>query len=529
MDQTKEPPNILPAGPLPVGTLPEAELSLPAEPKLLSPEPANLPPPFFPPVSVPKKEPVLPPPAVDLPLPPPIMAVTSPAKPKFSIKSILLILAGLALLAVAAFFIINFWNKNKLAKAPITLTYWGLFEPSSVFQQVIADFEKEHPRIKINYTQENLKMYRERLQAALERKEGPDIFRIHQSWIPMLGNLLAPIPITAYNAAAFEETFYPSAKATLNYKGQYVAVPLMVDGLALFYNEDIFKAAGKVPPKTWGELKKVACELTVKDEQGKIRTAGVALGMTANIDHWSDILGLMMLQNGADLANPAFCDKSSGEPICFGKDALTFYTIFASGQACNEEGIGVGSVWNSLMPTSTYAFATGQLAMYFGPSWRVFDIKTLNDKLNFKIIPVPQLQGGNINWASYWVEAVSLDSKHQTEAWDFLKYLSSKEVLQKLYQAESALRLYFGEPYPRVDMAELLKTQPYVGAFIEEAPLAKNWYLSSGTSDGGINSQISKYYEDAVNAVNQGQDPLQSLTTATQGVNQVLRQYGLTK
>jgi len=409
------------------------------------------------------------------------------------------------------------------------LNYWGLFEPSSVFQQVISDYQHDHHGIKINYTQENLKMYRERLQAALERKEGPALFRIHQSWVPMFGSLLTSIPSSVYDATTFEKTFYPSAKETLKYRGQYVAVPLMVEGLALFYNEDIFKAAGKVPPKTWGELKKVACELTVKDEQGKIRTSGIALGTTVNIDHWSDILALMMLQNGADLANPAFCDKSSGESVCFGRDALTFFAIFASGQACNEEGITVGSVWNSLMPSSTYAFATGSLAMYFGPSWRVFDIKALNDKLNFKIIPVPQLPGGNVNWASYWVEAVSQNSKHQKEAWDFLKYLSSSEVLQKLYQTESTLRLYFGEPYPRVDMAELLKTQPQVSAYIEQAPLAKNWYLSSNTFDNGINAQIIKYYEDAVNGVNKGQDPLQALTTATQGINQVLTQYGLTK
>lgn len=504
------------------------------------PEPSPAPSSFSPRPAFPSPfsaTPVVPPPQPPsynpLPMPP------SGSKMQSPIKKFLFILIGLAVFSGVIFSIIiifpklKFFPKKKLLGSKVTLTYWGLFESSSVFQQVIDDYQKEHPGVKINYTQENLKMYRERLQAALARNEGPDIFRIHQSWVPMLGSQLSAVPSNIYDQATFENTFYPSAKETLKYNSQYVAVPLMVDGLSLFYNEDIFKSAGKSPPRTWGELRKVACELTVKDEQGRIRTAGVALGVTSNIDHWSDIFGLMMLQNGADLANPAYCSKGTeeglGGPTCLGKDTLSFYTLFATDQACSDEVVDKGAVWNSLLPTSTYAFATGTLAMYFGSSWRVFDIKGINDKLNFKIVPVPQLPGGNVAWASYWVEAVSKNSKYQQEAWEFLKYLSSEKVLQKLYQAENTLRLYFGEPYPRVDMADQLKTQPLIGPFVEQAPFAKSWYLSSFTSDNGINKQITKYYEDAVNSVNQGGDPLSALSTAGQGVAQVLRQYGLTK
>jgi len=429
--------------------------------------------------------------------------------------------------------IFTIFLRRNATQTKVVLTYWGLFEPPSVFQQVIADFEKTHPKIKINYSQENLKTYRERLQAALGRNEGPDIFRIHQTWIPMLGSFLSPLPANVYDAAAFEQTFYPSAQEMLRFQGQYMAIPLEFDGLALFYNEDLFRAAGKTPPRTWGELKKAACELTVKDNQGKIRTAGVALGTTKNVEHWSDILGLMMLQNDANLANPAFCSQESssgleGGEVCLGRDALTFYTLFASSQACEDEGMNTGAVWDELMPTSTYAFATGSVAMYLGPSWEVFEIKQLNSNLNFKIVPVPQLEGKNVAWASFWVEVVSKNSKHQAEAWEFLKYLSSNEVMQKLYQTQSALRL-FGEPYSRVDLANSLKGQPFVGAFIEQAPYAQGWYLASRTGDNGLNDQLIKYYEDAVNVVNLGGDPLAALTTASQGITQVLRQYGVAK
>jgi len=320
------------------------------------------------------------------------------------------------------------------------------------------------------------------------------------------------------SSATYEQTFYPVIAENLRAGTSYLGIPLMVDTLSLFYNEDIFLAAGKSPPTTWEELRNVANELTVKDETGRIQTAGVALGTPANVDHWSDILGLMMLQNGADLTNPAACSTQAGEEVCLGADALTYFTIFKT----------VDHVWDETLPSSTQAFAAGKLAMYFGPSWRVFDIKALNPKLNFKIIPVPQLPGDKqkVSWASFWVEGVAKRSKHKNEAWEFLKFLSSPQTLEKLYQAESNLRL-FGEIYPRKEMAEKLKTNPLVAPFVEQMPQAKTWYLCSFTWDNGINDRMIKYFEDAVNAVNEGKTAKEALTTASQGIAQLLSQYGI--
>lgn len=494
--------------------------------------PQNTPVNAIPELPVAEPFPTVPPPPLPVPPTPPATTPTFVVKPKK--KTFLLIV--ILLLLVAGLIIAFLFRKNlkSITASPVTLIYWGLFEPPSVFQQVIADYEKANPKVKINYTQENLKSYRERLQAALARGEGPDIFRMHQTWVPMLGSYLSPLPVTVYDATTFEKTFYPSAKNSLTRQGQYVGLPLEYDGLSLFYNEDLFRSRGQTPPKTWGELKTAACKLTSKDSNGRITTAGVAMGLTNNVDHWSDILGLMLLQNGADLKNPGFCTQESGEAvssgeICLGRDALTFFTIFAGGQACLDEGLDIGPVWDDLMPNSTYAFASGNLAMYFGPSWRVFDIKQINPNLNFKIVAMPQLEGKNIAWSSFWVEAVSKNSKNQEAAWRFLQYLSSKEVMQKLYQTETALRNYFGEPYSRVDMAAMLSGQPYVSAFIEQAKTAQSWYLSSNTGDNGINDQIIKYYGDAVNAINKGTNAVSALNTAGQGVSQVLRQYGITK
>lgn len=405
-------------------------------------------------------------------------------------------------LAVWRFFLPRF---NKPPE--ITLTYWGLFEEESVLNEAISDYQVSHPNVKVVYSRQSQKDYRERLQSALAREEGPDIFRFHNTWVPMLKNELASLPSAVMDSASFEAAFYPVARNDLRVNNVYVGLPLEFDGLGLFVNEEIFNAAGKPFPQTWDELRQTALQLTVRESEDNIQVAGVALGRTENIDHWSDILALMMLQNGVDFSRPM--DNLA-------EDALSYFSLFSQADR----------VWDKTLPASTLAFAGGKLAMYFGPSWRVFEIKKLNPQLSFQVIPVPQLQGTNITWASYWVEGVSKKSKHQNEAWEFLKYLSSKETLEKLYQAAAKTRL-FGEPFSRTEMAGELKDDQYVGAYLKQAPDARSWYLASSTFDNGIDEKIIKYFEDAVNAVNQGKTPKEALTTANQGVAQVLAQYGL--
>jgi len=310
--------------------------------------------------------------------------------------------------------------------------------------------------------------------------------------------------------ATFESTFYPVAARDLKIGNNYVGIPLEIDGLGMYINEDLFTTAGKTPPTTWDELRKTASELTTPAQRsrGQIQIAGAALGRTENIDHWSDILAAMMLQNGADLNKPI------GQ---LAEDALTYFTLFSQSDL----------VWDETLSSSTQQFILGKLAIYFGPSWEAFTIKQANPNLNFKILPIPQLADTNVTWASYWVEGVSKKSPSQEAAWKFVKYLSNKETMQKLYKTESDLRL-FGEPYSRRELGDSLKDSNYVGAFVQQAQAAKSGYLSSDTHDNGINDKIIKYFEDAVNAVNFGKSGAkQALETTSQGVSQVLSQYGV--
>ncbi|MBI2012548.1 extracellular solute-binding protein [Candidatus Curtissbacteria bacterium] len=392
----------------------------------------------------------------------------------------------------------------------VSLKYWGLWESASTINQVISDYKKVKPNVDIIYEKKSPQQYRETLTSQIQSGKGPDIFRFHNTWTPMLGDVLAPVPSSVISANEFKKNFYPTVIGDLrNSQKQFVGVPLEIDGLGLYWNEDIFRAAGIAgAPTTWHELSQIATKLTVRDQAGNIQTAGVALGTASNVDHFSDIVGLMILQNGGDPKLPT--DRASA-------DALEYYLSFAKGER---------RTWDETLPSSTIAFVGGNLAMYFAPSWRAIEIKNANPLLKFRVALVPQLEGGRVAWASYWAEGVSAKSDHQKEAWEFVKYLQEEQTLIKLYSeaAKSPGRL-FGEPYPKVSMAAKLAADPIVGAYIGDAPYMRSFPMASRTFDNGLNDQIIKTYEDVINRMARGESAQSALETAAKNITAVLQKF----
>lgn len=398
----------------------------------------------------------------------------------------------------------TFNKKNK----EISLTYWGLWEEKKLFDPLIKKYQAKNPNISINYIKMDYRDYREKLIERSKNGEGPDIFRFHNTWLSMLKEIISPLPKDIISSSQFEKIFYPVTQKDLKIADFYYGLPLEIDGLVLLYNDDLFKKAGiAVAPTTWEDIINDVAKLTVKDQDGKIITSGIALGTASNVEHFSDIFGWMLLQNGGNLNN-----LSSPEA----QDALEAYRKFA--EAPNN-------VWDENMPNSIPAFIQGKTAMIIVPSWEILNIKTANPDLKFKVAVLPIVPGGNkVSIANYWVEGVSKLSENQLEAWKFLKFLTDKENLTAFFQEASKMRL-FGEPYSRVDLGPILVQNEYIGPVILQAPYMKSLSLISKTYDNGLNDEIIKYLGDAINATAQGVAYQEALSTAQKGTVQVFEKY----
>ncbi|MFO0704227.1 MAG: ABC transporter substrate-binding protein [Patescibacteria group bacterium] len=260
------------------------------------------------------------------------------------------------------FFIFGRKPENKPVEAvPVTLTYWGLWEDEKVLKPLFDEYKKANPHVTIQYDKKDPKDYLSRLIGRAPNGKGPDIFRFHNTWIPELVTedkvqLLATLPAEVMTTAEYEKTFYKVQQSDLKIGSSYYGIPLYLDGFVLLYNPSILKAAGNANPPTSfiNDLIEMSKDMTVKGENGPV-TSGVAMGTADNVEHFSEILGMIMLldniQKQEDVNNlwastvyhKLLTDNSQAER---GGTNLKIYREFA------EQGI-----WSSTMPNSIDAFA----------------------------------------------------------------------------------------------------------------------------------------------------------------------------
>lgn len=376
------------------------------------------------------------------------------------------------------------------SKKIVNLEFWGVFENPYSFEETIRNFKQKYPWINVTFRNFSYEEYENTLLNALASGRGPDIFMIHNTWLAKHKYKLAPLNQNDkelnYKLINFQQDFVDVAKNDLVDSGQIYSLPIYIDTLALYYNKDFFNSAGiSEPPKTWDEFVQAVKLLTKIDDKGNIIKSGAAIGTARNINRSTDILMLLMLQSGVQMVdkerNMAIFAKGVVEKGA-GEVALQFYTDFADPQ---KEVY----TWNNNLYYSIDAFITERAAMMFNYSHHLNTIREKAPRLNFEVALMPQISGSEIrvDYANYFSPVVSIASKNQKEAWQFLIYLSSQEgVLPYLHKSK--------RPTARRDLIEFQKTDPDLGVFALQALSARNWYQVD-------NKAIEKIFADMIDDV----------------------------
>ena len=381
----------------------------------------------------------------------------------------LLVIAGGVVGIVIVLLIFGFIKTPK-AK-PATLEIWGLDDEGNL-QELLADYKKENKHITINYEKKSLADYETELINAFAADTGPDIWLIHNTWLPKHKDKIKELPNELFSLSDLRTTFVEVVEKDLVDENKIYALPLYVDTLALFYNKDILNSAGiPLPPDTWEELIADLDKLVQRNQWGGIEQSGAALGTAENIDHSTDILALLMLQNGTKMVNEnkesATFDESiyiEGKTYQPGQDALRFYTDFSNPSKRTY-------TWNRQMSYSLDAFIEGKVAMMFNYSNQIPIIKDRVPYLNFGISSMPQIKGRNfdIDYANYWAFTVSKKTRVVQEAWKFILYLNQKENAKKYLEIVN-------RPTARRDLINWQEDDLELGVFVKQGLSAQTWY-----------------------------------------------------
>ncbi len=365
------------------------------------------------------------------------------------------------MLALIVGYVLIFGRNNNplpvtLQTKPLTLEFWGLFDDSDVYQQIIAAYKKEHPNITVHYRKFLFDDYEGSLINALASRKSPDIFMIHNSWLAKHQDKLEPSPKA--NPSSYGETFVPQTAQDFVRGNSVYGYPLFIDNLALFYNRDLFaKEAFGEAPLTWDEFDTYVKSLTRFSPNGDLLRSGAAMGGTSkSINRATDILLLLLLQNGIE---PITSDKhevawkTDEKVLESAKDALRFYTSFA-------DPASTLYTWNEKQPYSIDGFFTGKVAMMLNYAYNIPVIKAKAPYLNFSVAPLPS-KGRPVTLTNYWGVGVSNQSAFKAEAWNFLDFLTSKEQYTGYIQTTGRLS-------SRNDFLQTQQADPLLSPFITQ-------------------------------------------------------------
>src|SRR5439155_2558999 len=145
----------------------------------------------------------------------------------------------------------------------VTLSGWASSPiETALLKQVIADFQKAHPSIKVNYAPINGD-YPTAMLAKFAARQPPDVFYVDSNVAPdwMSQGVLQPLDQLIKQNHYNIKPFFPRLLSAFKYKGHIYGLPKDWSPLAIESNNAMLAKAGVKPPKTWAQLRSAAQKL----------------------------------------------------------------------------------------------------------------------------------------------------------------------------------------------------------------------------------------------------------------------------
>ena len=382
---------------------------------------------------------------------------------------------------------------------PVTIEYWQYNFPARIeaMNELIKQFEAANPGIKVVHNSDiPYDNFQDKIAASAPAGVGPDVATLFYGWLPkwVEAGYLVPLPEKDFPPAQIEKEFSPMVQAG-KFQGKYWTIPTAVRTLALFWNKDMFKAAGldpEKPPTTVEEFAEMAQKLTKRDGD-KITQQGFPVEMTGQAHQW--FREVLTRQWGVEPFSADNKKLNYGSPQAC--EAWKWLTDF-------ETKYKTGS--NDLFDGATTAFTNGKAALHIDGSFRLGALAKATG-LNFGVAPLPTRNGVQANFGSYWTHGLTkkaaADPKRLEASTKFLKFITSPEA-GKLWVEKT------GELPAQLSAANdpaLLK-DPKLGAFAQSLPYSHATFFVD-------EAKQRQNLIDAFDAIRlQGADPCKTLADA---------------
>lgn len=136
------------------------------------------------------------------------------------------------------------------------------------FNQLIAEYERENPGVKIRWVDVPWSAMENKILASVSAKTAPDVVNLNPVFASLLAGRNAWMDLQPKVSPEVVSLYLPNIWKAGNFHGKQVAIPWYLTTQILIYNTDLLKQAEiSQPPKNFTELAEVAKK--VKEKTGK--------------------------------------------------------------------------------------------------------------------------------------------------------------------------------------------------------------------------------------------------------------------
>ncbi len=361
----------------------------------------------------------------------------------------------------------------------LRLSFWGAIEDMPLWKWGLDQWSEANPNIKIKWENTPWGEYWTKLQTQMAAGTPPDVVgmvSLYSQFFIRNGTLLPFDEYINREPDVDVDDFWPAIMTAYRYEGKTYCFPYDLSTVLFLFNKTAATEAGVEYPKdwTWDEFLAASKKLAAPEGQFAF------LLSDSGIDTWN----LFLRSNGTDIVSKdgTKCLLDTPEAI----EAIQFYADLINKHRVAPSASQVGDIpmWE-----------TGKAVMSPANPQRVQVMETRvghprnNDKFEWDVV-VPPRQKVAANTFAGGSFAIGNDSKHPDEAWQFVKFYTSKEILLEVVAKpsrgipgrKSIADALLGEQHPEhqhlfLDVLELPNMEPVPIVEYGEVMAIMNKYL----------------------------------------------------
>lgn len=359
------------------------------------------------------------------------------------------------------------------------VTFWHVYTKNfgaPVIKQMVDDFNKSQDKIIVKevYNPDMYPGLMKNLQADVASGKSPSIAMIGYNYLDYFDQNFKYAQPTQLEKDSdkdkdyLEKNFLPNVLSLAKVGDKQVGVPFSISAPILYYNPDLFTAAGLDPqngPKTWQDVKADAKSIHDK-------TGNYGFYMQEYQDNWAT-QGLLT-SNGAQILK----DKKA---VFASPESTEAYQLYQDMVIKDQSALHIAA------DEGIASFYSGKVGMLLGTSAK---IGTVTKSSNFNVMACPFPAFGDkkvqIPAGGNFLAVTAQSKEEQQAAWEFIKF-----IMQPKYLAQWTINTGYLPPRQEVAddpaIKEAIAKTPALKVAFDELPTLTPWVSFPG--DVGVKAE----------------------------------------